>query len=121
MSDDPTWKQVNARRVFHGLSRWIERFLTDLVHEPNDMRLWVRIMRELTAHLEGLHAARRPARSHAGGSLLRQVRQRDRPSRGRRRGAGRHHRRPGPDRAAEFVVTRIIHGTSGVAVATQGA
>src|SRR5262249_686621 len=36
------------------ISRWIERFMTGLVHEPNDIRLWVRIMRELTAYLDGL-------------------------------------------------------------------
>ena len=57
LSADAAWQQVSARRVFHTLSRWIERFLTDLVHEPNDVRLWVRIMRELTAYLDGLHAA----------------------------------------------------------------
>jgi phage tail sheath protein FI len=120
MSDDPTWRQVNARRVFHGLSRWIERFLTDLVHEPNDVRLWVRIMRELTAHLEGLHASgalrgRTPEESFfvkcdsetnppdavAAGLVVTIV--------------GLALTAP-----AEFVVTRIIHGTSGVAVATQG-
>ena len=28
--------------------------MTGLVHEPNDVRLWVRIMRELTAYLDGL-------------------------------------------------------------------
>jgi phage tail sheath protein FI len=26
-----------------------------LAHEPNDIRLWVRIMREVSAHLEGLY------------------------------------------------------------------
>ena len=119
MSDDPNWQQVGAA-VFHGVSRWMERFLSDLVHEPNDVRLWVRIMRELTAHLEGLHA-RGAARSRAEESLLRQVRQRDQPSRCRRRRlvvtiVGLALTAP-----AEFVVTRIIHGTSGVTVATQGA
>jgi phage tail sheath protein FI len=36
------------------MSRWIERFMASLVHEPNDVRLWVRIMRELTAYLDEL-------------------------------------------------------------------
>src|SRR4051794_34994726 len=39
LSDDTAWQQVSARRVFHGASRWIERFLSELVHEPNDVRL----------------------------------------------------------------------------------
>jgi uncharacterized protein len=54
LSDDPAWRHVGARRVFLTLSRWVERFMTGLVHEPNDVRLWVRIMRELTAYLDGL-------------------------------------------------------------------
>ena len=51
--------ELAAGQRRRGLPRcqpWMERFLSDLVHEPNDVRLWVRIMRELTAHLEGLHA-----------------------------------------------------------------
>jgi len=54
LSDDPAWRHVGARRVFLTMGRWVERFMTELVHEPNDVRLWVRIMRELTAYLEGL-------------------------------------------------------------------
>ena len=121
MSDDPSWRQVSARRVFQGLRRWVQRFLTDLVHEPNDVRLWVRIMRELTAHLDGLHASgalrgRTPEESFfvkcdsetnppdavAAGLVVTVV--------------GLALTAP-----AEFIVTRITHGTSGVAVATQGA
>jgi uncharacterized protein len=54
LSDDPAWRHVGARRVFLTMGRWVERFMTGLVHEPNDVRLWVRIMRELTAYLDGL-------------------------------------------------------------------
>jgi uncharacterized protein len=54
LSDDPAWRHVGARRVFLTMGRWVERFMTELVHEPNDVRLWVRIMRELTAYLDGL-------------------------------------------------------------------
>jgi uncharacterized protein len=54
LSADPAWRDVHARRLVGTISRWIERFMTSLVHEPNDVRLWVRIMRELTAYLDGL-------------------------------------------------------------------
>jgi uncharacterized protein len=54
LSDDPAWRHVGARRVFLTMGRWVERFMTELVHEPNDVRLWVRIMRELAAYLDGL-------------------------------------------------------------------
>ena len=39
------------------VGRWIERFLDGAVLEPHDLRLRVRVMRELSAYLEGLHAA----------------------------------------------------------------
>ncbi|GAA5193554.1 hypothetical protein GCM10023322_55830 [Rugosimonospora acidiphila] len=55
VSDDPAWRDVTARRVVAEIVRRLETFMTDLVDEPNDVRLWVRIMRELTAYLEGLY------------------------------------------------------------------
>jgi hypothetical protein len=56
LSDDPAWRDVGGRRVLLTVGRWLERFMTGLVHEPNDIRLWVRIMRELTAYLDGMFA-----------------------------------------------------------------
>ncbi len=54
LSGDPDWQSVGARRVFLTMGRWLERFLTELTYQPNDVRLWVRIMREVTAYLDGL-------------------------------------------------------------------
>lgn len=53
LSDDPSWAPVGARRVFLTMGRWLEQFLAPLAYEPNDVRLWVRIMREVTAYLDG--------------------------------------------------------------------
>jgi len=54
LSDDPAQRDVNARRVLSTIGRWVERFMTSLVHEPNDVRLWVRIVREVAGYLDGL-------------------------------------------------------------------
>ena len=54
LSSDPTWRYVNARRIFITITRWVEQFMAGLVHEPNDIRLWVRIMREVGAFLLGM-------------------------------------------------------------------
>src|SRR5581483_8452606 len=54
LSDDADWQSVGARRVFLTTGRWLEEFLAPLAYEPNDIRLWVRIMRELTAYLDNL-------------------------------------------------------------------
>jgi phage tail sheath protein FI len=56
LSSDPAWRHVGARRVLLTVGRWIERFLDGAVLEPHDLRLRVRVMRELSAYLEGLHA-----------------------------------------------------------------
>ncbi|HEY1627368.1 MAG TPA: phage tail sheath subtilisin-like domain-containing protein [Streptosporangiaceae bacterium] len=54
LSQQREWESVAARRVFLTMGRWLERFLSQVTYEPNDVRLWVRIMRELTAYLDGL-------------------------------------------------------------------
>jgi hypothetical protein len=54
LSTDPKWTNVNIRRLFITVGRWIEANLTEMVFEPNDAKLWTRITRELTAYLSGL-------------------------------------------------------------------
>lgn len=119
LSDDPAWRYVNVRRVFLTLGRWLERFMASLVHEPNDIRLWVRIMRELTVHLDGLHrrgalkgrtpdeaffvkcdSETNPQEVVDAGMVVTQI--------------GLALAAP-----AEFVVVRVIHGVSGVSI-TRG-
>jgi Bacteriophage tail sheath protein len=121
LSDDPAWRQVSSRRVFLTMSRWVERFMTDLVHEPNDVRLWVRIMRELTAHLDDLFqrgalkgrtpdeaffvkcdSETNPPEVVDAGRVVTQV--------------GLALTAP-----AEFVVVTVIHGASGVSVSSRPA
>ena len=54
LSRDRLWQYVGVRRLFLTLGRWIERNLADVVFEPNDFRLWIRINRELTVYLDSL-------------------------------------------------------------------
>lgn len=54
LSRDPAWTYVNVRRLFMTVARWLERFMTELIFSTNDVSLWVRIMREVTAYLEDL-------------------------------------------------------------------
>jgi hypothetical protein len=55
LAADPAWRDVNVRRTVLTVRRWLQRFTEGLVHEPNDVRLWVRIMRELAAYLDDLY------------------------------------------------------------------
>jgi phage tail sheath protein FI len=116
LSDDPAWRPVAARRVFGTMARWLEQFMTGLAYEPNDVRLWVRIMRELTAYLDGLFQ---------GGALLGRspeeaffVKCDSETNPPEVTDAGLVVTSVGVALAApaEFVIVRIIHGTSGVTI-----
>jgi hypothetical protein len=54
ISDDPAWDQVNIRRLFITVSRWIDRLMWDVSFETHDERLWLRITRELNGLLADL-------------------------------------------------------------------
>lgn len=54
LSKDPNWRYINVRRIFINVRRWIDRNLADVVFEPNDIKLWVRIERELNHYFESL-------------------------------------------------------------------
>ena len=50
------WLYVNVRRLFLTLRRWIDLNMGWAAFEPNDLRLWVRIQRELTTYLDNYRA-----------------------------------------------------------------
>ena len=54
LSKDPAWTYINVRRLFLTVGRWIERTMAEVVFEPNDFMLWVRLERELAAYLSDL-------------------------------------------------------------------
>lgn len=55
LSHETNWLYVNVRRLFLTAGRWIERNTPAVVFEPNDSRLWARIVRELTAYFNELY------------------------------------------------------------------
>jgi phage tail sheath protein FI len=48
---NPSWKYVNVRRLFNYLEKSIERGTQWVVFEPNDMDLWARVRRNISASL----------------------------------------------------------------------
>lgn len=120
LSGEPAGRDLAARRVLVTIARWLELFMAGLVHEPHDVRLRVRVLREVGAYLEGLHrqgALRgrtaeeafsvrcddqtNPAAAVEAGTVVTEV--------GVALGV-----------AAEFVVVRVIHGASGVELRMPG-
>jgi uncharacterized protein len=116
LSSDTDWQPIGARRVFLTIGRWLEAFLTQLTYESNDVRLWVRIMREVTAYLDGLfQRGALKGRTAAEAFFVKCDSETNPPE---VTDAGMVVTNVGLALAApaEFIVVRIIHGASGVSI-----
>jgi phage tail sheath protein FI len=51
LSSNPSWRYINVRRLFNYVEKSIEGGTQWVVFEPNDMMLWARIRRDVTAFL----------------------------------------------------------------------
>jgi Bacteriophage tail sheath protein len=111
---DPVWRDVNVRRLVGTISRWVERFMTSLVHEPNDVRLWVRIMRELTAYLDGLFQRGALKGRTADEAFFVKCDNETNPREVVEAGMVVTQIGVAPTVPAEFITVRVIHGASGV-------
>jgi phage tail sheath protein FI len=54
LSRNPSWRYINVRRLFNFVEKSIERNTQWVVFEPNDIRLWGRIRRDVNAFLTTL-------------------------------------------------------------------
>lgn len=119
LSHDPAWRYIGVTRLIITLQRWLEQFMTAVVFEANDVRLWVRIMREVAAYLDGLYrqgvlqgrtpdeayhvrcdAANNPPELRDAGMLVVEI------------GLA-------PAAPVEFITLRVEHGPTGLAVTAQ--
>jgi phage tail sheath protein FI len=116
LGTDPAWRDVTTRRLVGTISRWIERFMTSLVHEPNDIRLWVRIMRELTAYLDGLFQRGALPGRDADEAFFVKCDNETNPPEVIAAGMVVTQIGVAPAAPAEFITVRVIHGASGVTV-----
>ena len=51
LTSDPAWRYINVRRLFNYIEESIEQSTQWVVFEPNDMDLWERVKRDITAFL----------------------------------------------------------------------
>lgn len=51
LSSDPSWRYLNVRRLFNFVEKSIEGGTQWVVFEPNDMDLWARVKRDVSAFL----------------------------------------------------------------------
>jgi phage tail sheath protein FI len=51
LSSDPSWRYINVRRLFNYVEESVERSMQWAVFEPNDVYLWGKVKRDVTAFL----------------------------------------------------------------------
>ncbi|HRW06063.1 MAG TPA: phage tail sheath subtilisin-like domain-containing protein [Caldilineaceae bacterium] len=51
LSSDPAWRYINVRRLFNYVEESVERSMQWTVFEPNDVYLWAKVRRDVTAFL----------------------------------------------------------------------
>ena len=56
LSSDPSWRYLNVRRLFNFVEKSIDNGTQWVVFEPNDMDLWERVKRNITAFLNRVWA-----------------------------------------------------------------
>jgi phage tail sheath protein FI len=115
-STDAIWRDVPVRRLVSTTGRWVEQFMQGLVHEPNDVRLWVRIMRELSAHLESLHRQGALAGATPDEAFYVKCDHETNPPQVRDAGLVVTEIGMAPALPAEFIVVRVVQGANGVTV-----
>jgi len=54
LTSNPSWRYINVRRLFNYVESSIENGTQWVVFEPNDMMLWSRVRRDVTAFLTGV-------------------------------------------------------------------
>jgi phage tail sheath protein FI len=114
LSGHADWQYVNVRRVFLTVVRWIQTFLWTVVFEPNDPELERRMQRELTAYFNGQF--RRGALKGATPEEAFYVKCDAETNSRAGRDAGQLITEIGLAMSAplEFIVVRLIYGTTGV-------
>lgn len=116
LSDAPEWTYVSARRLFITIGRWLERFMPEVAFAPNDVRLWVRIMRELTAFLEDLFRRGALQGRSAEQAFFVKCDGETNPPEVRDAGMVVTELGLAPAAPGEFIIVRIVHGAGGVTI-----
>jgi uncharacterized protein len=116
LSADPNWRYINVRRLVLTVARWCDRTFADVVFEPNDFRLWVRIERELTSFCEVLFRQGALQGQTAEEAFYVRCDGQTNPPEVREMGKVITEIGLAPASPAEFIVVRLIHGNAGVAL-----
>lgn len=117
LSQKPEWRYVNVRRLFLTVGRWVDRNLMQFAFEPNNLLLWIRIERELTAYLETLLAQGALQGNSPAEAFYVKCNEETNPKEVRDRGMVITEIGLAPTIPSEFIIIRLIQGETGVTLA----
>lgn len=116
LSDDPAWTYVNVRRLFLTAGRWIRLNMSNNLFEPNDPRLWARIVRDLTVYFTELFRGGALKGSSVAEVFYIKCDAETNPPGEQDQGRVIAEIGLAPTVPSEFVVVRIVHDVSGVTI-----
>ncbi len=118
LSSDASWRYIGVRRLFLTVGRWCDRYLADVTFEPNNFQLWLRIERELIAYFESLFRQGALKGNTPQEAFYVKCDEQTNPKEIQDRGMVVTEIGLAPTIPCEFIVVRLIHGSTGVSIAT---
>ncbi len=117
---DDAWTFVNVRRLFTSVTRWLKLLTAWSVFEPNDLRLWIRLTRQLDAYLLQLFQSGGLKGATAADAYFVQCDGETNPPELRDQGQLVVRVGLAPARPGEFIVIRLVQSKDGTALVAEG-
>jgi len=117
LSRNPAWTYINVRRTVLTIGRWLDLVMASVVFEPNDLKLWIRISREISGFLEELHRRGALKGASADEAFFVKCDAETNPPRVRDLGQVVTEIGLAPVSPSEFLVVRLVRSADGSAVA----
>ena len=114
LSSNPARRYITVKRLIITIGRWVERNLTDASFEPNNIKLWIRIEREVSAYLQSLFAQGALKGSSPEEAFYVKCDDETNPTSVQDEGKVVTEIGVAPTVPSEFIVVRLIHGATGV-------
>jgi len=114
LSSQPNERYITVKRLIITIGRWVERNLSDASFEPNNIKLWIRIEREVSAYLQTLFNRGALKGSSPEEAFYVKCDDETNPTSVQDEGKVVSEIGVAPTVPSEFIVVRLIHGETGV-------
>lgn len=114
LSSQPKLRYITVKRLILTIGRWVERNLTDASFEANNIKLWIRIEREVSAYLQSLFVQGALKGNSPEEAFYVKCDNETNPTSVQNEGKVVTEIGISPTVPSEFIVVRLIHGATGV-------